>query len=455
MKIWMAIIIAVMFYVQAPMAFPKPSTTEKKEKTEQTTVKKEKPKQAAKSVIDDIPIPDSPAFTILGLSPQNVTNPSSVRDLAATLINGVDRNGNFQSGIAIDTSILNLSGDQVSINDYNTNFINLLWYSSQISFATAKGSNDEDKSLRIAGGIKLTLFDNGDPRRENSPYITCVENIFSNYPLPDLDKIGTELDKEIYELDKEIDLIEIRLKPLQSTSKNLNKDKIKLLQDKKDKLINKLAPISGPNFNKTAENRYDAALKKYNLEVVKTMQSEEAKTCRSKKNWNRSRWVVAFAPSWISPTGDSEDLNWNGAGYWTSIVIGPDLFGFLKSEEDIEKSPFSNMELILHARYRSNEMTPDAQNVGAFLNQDTANVGAQIQYGISNNFILFGEGSFVHSNPDIGFTDNFYQYSAGLNFKVQDDLWLKLTYSGSSNRSNQPNQGSVLANLQWAFGQNP
>jgi hypothetical protein len=100
-------------------------------------------------------------------------------------------------------------------------------------------------------------------------------------------------------------------------------------------------------------------------------------------------------------------------------------------------------------------MTPDAQNIDSFLNQDTGNLGAQVQYGITSNFILFGEESFVHTNPDIGFTDNYYQFSAGLNFKVQDDLWLKLTYSGSSDRSNQPDQGSVLASLQWAFGQSP
>lgn len=46
----------------------------------------------------DLAVPDSPAFAILGLSPETVVRPSSPRDLATTLLNGVDRRGNLQSG---------------------------------------------------------------------------------------------------------------------------------------------------------------------------------------------------------------------------------------------------------------------------------------------------------------------------------------------------------------------
>jgi len=81
----------------------------------QTRAIDEKPRLSAKSLRDDISIPDSPTFTILSITPQNVTNPTTVRDLATALINGVDRNGNFQSGVAIDASVLNLYGDSVNL----------------------------------------------------------------------------------------------------------------------------------------------------------------------------------------------------------------------------------------------------------------------------------------------------------------------------------------------------
>src|SRR5258708_17355465 len=52
----------------------------------------------------DFSVPDSPAFTILGVTPQTITRPTTPRGLAASLLNGVDENGNFQAGFALDTA---------------------------------------------------------------------------------------------------------------------------------------------------------------------------------------------------------------------------------------------------------------------------------------------------------------------------------------------------------------
>lgn len=459
MKTQLAFIFACLLSLQFPQySYPENAGDTKSisEKTiqAQTRAINEKPKLSAKSLRDDISIPDSPAFTILSITPQNVTNPTTVRDLATALINGVDRNGNFQSGVAIDASVLNLYGDSVNLKQYNDSYLSTVWFSTQLSFATVKGVNDEDKSFRIGSGIRMTLFDSGDPRRENSPYIQCATKILEDNPMPRLEDFLDEsgLRNEMSFHKNELKLVDARTNKLRQT-KTEDRAEIELLKTKRE--FHENAKKRLLEKQKEARSKKGKAIEEYNTKTVKKLLTEESKSCRSDKNWNRSRWVVAFAPSWISPTGDSGNLNWNGAGYWTSIVIGPDLFGFRTNEKDIEASLFSDFQLILHARYRSNEMTPDALNIGSFINQDTANVGAQVQYGITSSFILFGEGSLVHSNPDIGFTDNYYQFSAGLNFKLQDDLWLKLTYSGSSDRSNQPDRGSVLANLQWAFGQSP
>jgi hypothetical protein len=65
--------------------------------------KKETAANAANSSLD-LSVPDSPAFKILGLTPNKVDRPSSPREFAASIINGIDTNGNFQSGIALDTA---------------------------------------------------------------------------------------------------------------------------------------------------------------------------------------------------------------------------------------------------------------------------------------------------------------------------------------------------------------
>ena len=112
MKTQLAFIFICILSLQFPIysyAQNSDTTNSLSEKTiqDQTRAIDEKPRLSAKSLRDDISIPDSPAFTILSITPQNVTNPTTVRDLATALINGVDRNGNFQSGVAIDASVLN------------------------------------------------------------------------------------------------------------------------------------------------------------------------------------------------------------------------------------------------------------------------------------------------------------------------------------------------------------
>src|SRR5690606_35054097 len=59
-----------------------------------------KPKSPApvKLITLDLAVPDSPALAILGLSPETVVRPGTPRDLATTVLNGVDRRGNLQSG---------------------------------------------------------------------------------------------------------------------------------------------------------------------------------------------------------------------------------------------------------------------------------------------------------------------------------------------------------------------
>src|SRR5262249_16127690 len=113
----------------------------------------------------DLSVPESPAFTILGLTPQTVVRPTSPREFATSLLNGVDENGNFQTGVALDTApFLLFFGKDVTINNYRRSYLTQFLSRSQFSFAVVKGASEGDKSSRIATGLNLTLWDRGDPR---------------------------------------------------------------------------------------------------------------------------------------------------------------------------------------------------------------------------------------------------------------------------------------------------
>src|SRR5262249_51550665 len=117
----------------------------------------------------DLAVPEAPAFTVLGLNPQTVTRPSSPLQFATSLINGVDKNGNFQSGVAIDTQPYMLwRGHAITWSRYRDHWPIRFVSRAQFSMATAKGASDNDKSVRVAIGGRFTVFDLGDPFRDET-----------------------------------------------------------------------------------------------------------------------------------------------------------------------------------------------------------------------------------------------------------------------------------------------
>lgn len=138
------------------------------------------PTSPVKLVTLDLAVPDSPAFAILGLSPETVVRPASPRDLATTVLNGVDRRGNLQSGLAVDFAPLFLfAGKTLTYADYKNSRPTRAFGRTQVSFATAKGASDADKSLRLAFGVRTTLWDDGDPRLDET-LVSCLSSI----PIP-------------------------------------------------------------------------------------------------------------------------------------------------------------------------------------------------------------------------------------------------------------------------------
>ena len=203
-------------------------------------------------------VPDSPAFAVLGVAPETVVRPSNPQELITSILNGVDRNGHFQTGLALDTApYLLFFGKDVSLGRYQESYLTRLLTRTQVSFATSKGTQSEDLATRLALGFHFTLLDRGDPR---------------------------------FDLD---------------------------LQNTYDAIDEQIRQARGP-IPPGAGMQEQAARDEAQMRPLFKAAFAEAR----RRNWNRSNWALGAAPSWISLGGDSEDFRWNGATAWTSLAYG-------------------------------------------------------------------------------------------------------------------------------------
>ncbi len=131
-----------------------------------------------KSADIDLSVPESPAFVALALSPDTIVRPTTPREFATALLNGVDRDGHLQTGVAIDVvPYLVWAGSKVSLHDYRSSVVTQILSRTQVSFATTKGGGEDDKSVKLAVGGHVTLYDSEDPRLNNNSLLNCYSNI--------------------------------------------------------------------------------------------------------------------------------------------------------------------------------------------------------------------------------------------------------------------------------------
>jgi len=329
----------------------------------------------------DLSVPESPAFTVLGFTPNTVIRPASPKAFATSLLNGLDQNGNFQSGLAFDfTPFMLFNGENITIKDYNEQYLTRLLSRTQFSFATTKGASAADTATRLAAGLNVTLWDKGDPR--------------------------------VYHPERGDDDV------LQCFADSLQ-----------------LPPVIAPGTSPADIAKINAGNKATNDQL--------ANACRDRArraNWNRSSWVIAYAPSWISKTGDTTGYKWNGGAAWTSVAYG---FEGISALERIA-------QLIFHARYRSRERAPDPANAGRFLTQNSTFFGARFRAG-SPKFGLNFEDTFIRTHVLRGRTDDVNRFSIGAEARITDNLYFVITSGGNIGAENNQKKGFVITSFKYGF----
>lgn len=414
--------------------------------------KSKEPKISAEKITSaslDLAIPESPAFAVLGLSPQEVIRPTTPRDFAAGLLNGIDKNGNFQSGVAIDTvPYLLFNGENTSLAEYRErgNYAIRLLTNTQLSVATAKGSSDDDKSVKLAAGLKIVPWNRGDPRTFKR--------------LRDKREIGKEGKEywleECFERassDSSIELVrEERRKKLGeklSLRFECNARKCDEREEESDRQSCKDDLKYGDECDETLEAEYEGIEKKADLflsqigEKLKPL-AEQCREDLKKLTWNNSALTFGAAPTWISTDGEVGNVEWNGLGAWASLAYG------FEEVPGLENTS----QFIIHGRYRTDEEVPIEGMEGMFMNRDSVFVGSRLIVG-KPDLAAQLEGGYTFSDPDDGDNENSFLFSVGGNIKIRDNLWLDLAIGGKSSDSNSDSQVFVLNALRWGFQSEP
>jgi hypothetical protein len=370
---------------------------ELKKRTQPATVN-----DSTKEAQIDLSVPKSPAFTVLGITPESVVRPTSSRAFAASLLNGADPHGNIQTGLAIETApYLLYAGDNITLKQYQDVYAIRAASRTQFSLATTKGATDEDKATRVALGLLITPFDLGDARTDKL-LLKCFEQ-----------KVG-----------------------------KVHEDTVKVQHE-----IAPLVATGSPDWSTKLASE---------INKLEKRAKDEAEACRDearKRHWNASAWSVGVAPTWTTPTGNVSDLDWSGAGLWTSVSYG---FENVPGLEDTG-------QLIVHARYRIHERAPDPQQRGAFLTQDTLTLAGQVRVagfsfrkttgGPDLNFLF--EAAYVHEDRQRRRDEGVLRYTAGFDYRITENLYLDVSIGTENGRKEGGNNQFGTFGLKWAFSDKP
>lgn len=389
---------------------------------------------------EDFLVPTSPAFYVLGITPDEVIRPDTPKSLALALINGIDSKGVLQNGFAIDFAPFRLSSSRkMSIDEYRNDYSKQMLQRLQISIASTKASEDDtDESMKLALGLRVALFDKADPRLSkqlDASIISTKQDELDKTQLK-VNHIGSDIEKKqerIEEKNKEIILLD-----KQDEKVNPLKDDLKRLEHEKETLIKQRIE---------AEDMLDK-ISDGEAEVLNDIWTKANKEFE-KKAWNATNLTIGIAPVFFSEEGYFRNLTNSGFAAYATYAYG---FEGIKKLEDTS-------QLIIHARYRVDEEFANPLVEGDFIDQDTTLLGAQFRIAFPNigektsgrDLTFFGECDYLIKNRVEIDDDRTTKYAVGVEYKVAEDMTFSLTVGDESGDNERMSGVFMLGSLKWAL----
>lgn len=343
----------------------------------------------------DLDVPDSPAFAILGITPQNVINPDTPAELAAAILIGDDQDGNSQEGLAIEfRPFLLAMQDDITIAKYRQY---RLLSRAAISFADANGSSDEDPTDRQAIGLTLTPID------EKDPFVWADLGACTGVASDEANKQGQPLRRAVAQA-------AIKLRAAQQAD-----DAAQIAVAEQEA--------------RTANAQLDNWLANGKKEFL----DEANKKCLEKQRdatTNGTQWQIGVGYH------DSEvgDLEASGVSVWTSYA---------------RQVPRVGGSLIVHARTNRDRIVPRPDEPSAFDVVDQDIVALRYRRGSDRQGLLL-EASYVDESTTNGGVDDDYTTALiGAEFRIGEGLWVQIGY-GDTFGSNQNKSAGLTGQFRWA-----
>jgi hypothetical protein len=344
----------------------------------------------------DFSTPDAPAFTYLGVTPTQITQPESARDLAVALASLVGTDGKYHQGVAIEWS----PGRTFSVPtlaSYST-FWGHLFYNTQFSIATSQGvgagsgsgsamgsaSTETDGSI----GLRMILWNPDDPiialhgaAENRAKAAGQIQQLYFDVPPPACPRTWDQIFTDAKQ------------------GRGYDGNTVDGLKD--------------------AAEQYDRASKQL-----------DSSNTALKKKWNATVVSVSAAIGAFSPDSKWKTGDWRGFAAWLTAA-----YGF----------PGTFAQLVFTARYHSDAhvATPG----------DTSLVGTRLILG-NDSVQGFGEIAYnrLHSATSSIASDNWGQAATGVAFKVTGNTWLEIAFGGVFDKANEPNGFFAISNLKWNLG---
>jgi hypothetical protein len=276
--------------------------------------------------LNELSTPATPAFTILGLSPTDISRPTLSKSFLFSLANGLNSSGNIASNVAIETTPFWWKShpgltykkyygmDQSALPSIGNQIIR----SFSLSFATADASPDTDTNARlISGGFRFQLL-NGKPSKDfEASYLKITHKVL-------IDNILEDLNDQLE--DTEISSVQQLKEKLQTTPMafiNTNSSYHNSSQAEKEKLAKQIGDYFLDAVNSNLENDAPAAqIEAFLKEQTKNVEDSIVRQITEMSELSRVGWLCEFAGagSLLAPTNKIDFTYGDRWGFWATLT---------------------------------------------------------------------------------------------------------------------------------------
>jgi len=394
--------------------------------------------RAADTVVD-ISVPDSPALTVLGVTPNQVIHPTTTSDFAVGLINAVKR-GTVEQGFAVDTSPYMLfSGDELTLQEYQESRSERLAARTQFSVATVRNDADDDvEAVKVAVSLRTTLWDRGDPRlgdaEDPNSLIGCY--LANSYD-------PGEMGLQVNQAEAQQSVLHTKIIPRITARLRELKAKILLTGQEVDELVRlhlRLHELQDRGIQQITQEQAAEQVEGFNRRVrAECVDQFEA------INWNASSWTLGVAPTWSSASGKVSELKPIGTSVYTSLAYGFEEFSGLADK----------LQLVLHGRYVGGQKIPastidPALPSNLILEQDTLISGLQLrfkgpdfgsrQFGKDLSFAL--EADYIDAKGDLANVESILRYAISADARLSEKVYM--TFTIAEDQRGKTKDGSLM-----------